>query len=138
MGHSHHTSINRYKGNTMNVPNEDELQVPTFDESVPAWLRAKVEQRLVELIETFDHMDSHKLFDIRVPLNVHADNLTDVEHDEWERTCACCGKTFPLAEILMGHILGKPPLQEAASLGRLPKSGIGITFSFDVCTDEHM
>ena len=66
---------------------------------VPAWLRAKIDQRLALMAEVTGGPENFTGMEIvAMTLTEPGEDCTDAEFTRWERTCDSCGNYCPPAE----------------------------------------
>jgi len=64
-------------------------------ESEPAWLAAKVDQRLALMEEHMGDVSKLPTHFVMTPLTEPEENASKEEFDHWERTCDNCGVYCP-------------------------------------------
>jgi hypothetical protein len=93
-------------------------------EVIPAWLTAKVDQRLALMEEMAGELPSlaNDKTLIMTPLTEPREGATQAEFEIWNRTCDNCGKDCTGLDFYTGHMV------------RLWK-GAKLMFTFGVCTE---
>jgi hypothetical protein len=93
---------------------------------LPAWLDAKVDQRLAMVDQAMPVVGLAGPSLIVTPLAEPPEGATRRDYDRWERTCDCCGKycPYPKENFYTGHVQ------------RTSKAGLPVIISFGIC-EEH-
>lgn len=95
-------------------------------ETLPAWLSAKVDQRLALIDQhAAPAALAHQFPLILTPLAEPDEHATAADRAKWERTCDCCSKHCPWpVKFYTGHVQRELP------------SGVLVVMTYGVC-EEH-